>query len=45
MAVTNLACACVNSVCVFALLKTVLASSKTVLRLLTLSSVLVAYVP
>ena len=45
VAVTNLACACDNSACVFALLKTVLASSKTDLRLLTLSSVLVAYVP
>ena len=42
VAVTNLACACDNSACVFALLKTVLASSKTALRLLTLSSVLVA---
>ena len=45
VAVTNLACACDNSACVFALFKVVLASSKTVLRLLTLSSVLVAYVP
>ena len=42
VAVTNLACACDNSACVFPLFKTVLASSKTVLRLLTLSSVLVA---
>ena len=42
VAVTNLACACDNSSCVFALFKAVLASSKTVLRLLTLSSVLVA---
>ena len=42
VAVTNLACACVNSAGVFALFKVVLASSKTVLRLLTLSSVLVA---
>ena len=45
VAVTNLACACDNSACVFALFKAVLASSKTVLRLLTLSSVLVAYAP
>ena len=45
VAITNLACACDNSSFVFALLKTVLASSKTSLRLLTLSSVLVAYVP
>ena len=45
VAVTNLACACDNSACVFALLKTVLASSKTDLRLLALSSVLVEYVP
>ena len=43
--VTSLLYALVNSSCVFALLKTVLASSKTALRLLALSSVLVAYVP
>ena len=42
VAVTNLACACDNSACVFALFKAVLASSNTILRLLTLSSVLVA---
>ena len=42
VATTKFACACVNSACVFALFKAVLASSKTVLRLLTLSSVLVA---
>ena len=42
VAVTKFACACDNSACVFALFKAVLASSKTVLRLLTLSSVLVA---
>ena len=45
VATTKFACACDNSACVFALFKVVLASSKTVLRLLTLSSVLVAYVP
>ena len=45
VAVINCLYATVNSVWVVAVLKSVLASSKTVLRLLTLSSVLVAYVP
>ena len=45
VAVTNLACACVNSACVFALLKAVLASSKAAFNLFTLSSVLEAYFP
>ncbi len=45
VATIKFACACDNSACVFALLKTVLASSKTDLRLLALSSVLVEYVP
>ena len=45
VAVTNLACACDNSACVFALLKTVLASSKAVFNCFTLSSVLEAYFP
>ena len=45
VAVTNLACACDNSACVFALFKTILASSKAVFNLFTLSSVLEAYFP
>ena len=45
VAVINFLYAAVNSVWVVAVLKTVLDSSKIVLRLLTLSSVLVAYVP
>ena len=45
VATIKFACACDNSACVFALLKTVLASSKTDLRLLALSSVLVENVP
>ena len=45
VAVTNLACACDNSACVFALLKTILASSKAVFNWFTLSSVLEAYFP
>ena len=45
VAVTNLACACDNSACVFALLKTVLASSKVAFNCFTLSSVLEAYFP
>ena len=45
VAVTNLACACDNSACIFALLKTVLASSKAAFNCFTLSSVLEAYFP
>ena len=45
VAVTNLACACDNSACVFALFKTVLASSKAAFNCFTLSSVLEAYFP
>ncbi len=45
VAVANLACACDNSACVFALFKTVLASSKAVFNWFTLSSVLEAYFP
>ena len=45
VATTNLACACDNSSCVFALFKAVLASSKTAFNWFTLSSVLLAYVP
>ena len=45
VAVTNLACACDNSSCVFALFKAVLASSKTAFNWFTLSSVLEAYFP
>ena len=42
VATTKFACACDNSACVFSVLNAVFAASKTVLRLLTLSSVLVA---
>ena len=45
VAVTNLLCACVNSLSVVALLKTDLASSKVAFNLFTLSSVLEAYFP
>ena len=45
VATIRFAWACDNSACVFALFNAILASSKTALRLLTLSSVLVAYVP
>ena len=45
VATIKFACACVNSACVFALLKAVLASSKAVFNLFTLSSVLEAYFP
>ena len=45
VAVTNLACACDNSACVFALFNTDFASSKAVFNWFTLLSVLLAYVP
>ena len=45
VAVTNLACACVNSACDFAVLNTVFAASKAAFNWFTLSSVLEVYFP
>ena len=45
VATIKLACACVNSDCVFAVLKVVFASSNAAFNWFTLSSVLESYVP